>query len=89
LQVSIADCVGTPVAGEVGTPAAGEVAMRGAARPGLTSTTLLSLSRPLQFATTRPVTRTVAITRPIPTAVSFHGFFQLPFVMVSILHGLR
>jgi hypothetical protein len=85
LHVSIADCVGTPAA--VG--AAGKVARGGAARPGLTSTTFLSLSLPLQFATMRPVTSTLAITRAIPMAVSFHGFFQLSFVMLSILRGLR
>src|SRR3989304_2174438 len=70
-------------------PAVGEVARRGAARPGLTSTTFLSPSLALQFATTRPVTSTVAITRAIPIAVSFHGFFQLSFVMLSVLRLLR
>src|SRR5437660_5821433 len=73
LHALIAVWVGTArVAG------AGELATRGAGLLEAVSATFLSLSLPDQLATTRPVASAVTITRAMPMAVSFHGFFQPP-----------
>jgi hypothetical protein len=81
----------TVVAGAVDALGAAGVAAESVARDAvragleLTSAAFLSVSFPLQFATTRPVASAVAPTSASARLVIFQGFFQLSFNISTAL----
>src|SRR5215510_7434621 len=82
LHAAMTGCVGT--AGVADGDDDAVAALRGAVRTDdvVSAAFLLSESLPDRLATTSPVASAVAMTRAMPTAVSFQGLFQPPLLMI-------